>query len=303
MDRLEHDRMFVTVTELGSFAAAAAHLGTSPGQASKMVARLESDLGVRLLNRTTRSVALTEAGRAYFDRIRALLAEFEDLDLAVRNASQSLRGQLRITGPLSFGTSELAGALNAFAALYPEISLDVSFTDRLVNLIDEGIDVAVRAGYLADTSLISRKICDFRVILVGSDAYLGQRGVPLRPEDLAAQECIIDTNFRDPNHWTFQDAEGQSLVVPVRGRLRYSNAEACLNAAELGLGLAYVPGFTAAPAILSGRVRAVLTAFENPPMGVYALYPHNRHLAAKVRALVDFLVERYRTRPHLNPVP
>lgn len=298
MDRLECDRMFVAVMETGSFVAAAERLGTSSGQASKLVSRLESELGVRLLNRTTRAVSPTEAGQAYFDRLRPLLEEFDNLDLLIRNVSQAPRGRLRITAPLTFGALELAPALNQFAVRFPEIELEVSFSDRVVNLVDEGFDLAVRVGRPTESSLIARKLCNVRIVVVASAAYLKKRGEPAAPEDLVQHDCIIDTNFLEPNRWTFRDADGKPLGVPVSGRIRYSNAEACLRAAEAGLGLACVPGFVAGEAIRTGTVRRLLKHFETEPYSVHALYPHSRHLAAKVRVLVDFLVERYRGVPH-----
>ena len=215
MDRLECDRMFVAVVEARSFTGAAVELGTSSGQASKLVSRLEAELGVRLLNRTTRAVSETEAGRAYFERVRSILDEIDSLDLAIRNVAQTPRGRLRLTAPLTFGTVELARALNEFAAGYPEIELDVSFSDRVVNLVDEGFDVAVRVGRPADTSLIARKLCDVRIVLVGSDAYLAAHGEPSAPEDLQRHACIIDTNFREPGRWPFRSATGEPIAVPV----------------------------------------------------------------------------------------
>ena len=297
MDRLESDRMFVAVMETGSFTAAAARLGTSSGQASKLVSRLETELGVRLLSRTTRAVSPTEAGQAYFDRLRPLLEEFDDLDAAVRDTSHAPRGRLRLTAPLTFGTTELAPALNAFAREFPEIGLEVSFSDRVVNLVDEGYDMAVRVGRLGDSSMIARRLCDVRIVVVGAPAYLDHRGEPATPDDLPRFECIIDTNFREPNRWLFRTAEGGPASIHVEGRIRYSNAEACLKAAEAGLGLACVPAFIAGEALQSGRMRRVLQSFEPEPYAVHALYPHSRHLAAKVRVLVDFLAERYRGTP------
>jgi len=167
--------MFVAVMETGSFAAAAARLGTSSGQASKLVSRLAAELGVRLLNRTTRAVAATEAGQAYVERIRPLLEEFDSLDLAVRNSAQAPRGRLRPTAPLTFGTMELTPALNGFALRYPAIDLEVSFSDRVVSLVDEGFDMAARVGRAEDSSLVARKLCDMRLVLVGADAYLALR--------------------------------------------------------------------------------------------------------------------------------
>lgn len=297
MDRLDCDRMFIAVMEAGSFVGAAERLGTSSGQASKLISRLEAELGVRLLNRTTRAVSPTEAGQAYYDRLRPLLEEFDTLDLAIRNTSQAPRGRLRLTAPLTFGTLELAPALNDFAVHYPDIELDVSFSDRVANLVDEGFDMAVRVGRPGDSSLIIRKLCEVRIVVIASAAYLERHGAPDLPEDLVSHHCIIDTNFRDPNRWPFRDAAGGEATVPVSGRIRYSNAEACLRAAEAGLGVACVPAFVAGEAIRSGTLSSVLQSFEPEPFGVYALYPHSRHLAAKVRALVDFLVERYRGTP------
>lgn len=297
MDRITCDRMFLAVVETGSFAAAARRLGTSAGQASKLVARLEADLGVRLLNRTTRAVAPTEAGRAYHDRLRPLIDEFDALDLSIRNISQVPRGRLKLTAPLSFGTLQLAPALSAFAGLYPEIALDVSLSDRVVNIIDEGFDLAVRVGRPEGSSLIGRRLCTVHIMVVGAPGYLAQRGRPARPEDLAQHDCIIDTNFREPGRWPFRGPEGHETSMAVSGRLQFSNAEACLIAAEAGLGLANVPDFVVGGALRAGRVERVLADFETEPYGVHVLYPHSRHLAAKVRVLVDFLAQRFRGRP------
>jgi len=298
MDRLDSDRMFLAVIETGSFTAAAEKLGTRSGQASKMISRLETELGVRLLNRTTRSVAPTEAGRAYYDRLKPLVDELDTLDLDIRNISQSPRGRLRLTAPLTFGTLELAPALNAFAGLYPDIELDVTFSDRVVNVVDEGFDLAVRVGRPGDSSLIIRRLCAVRIVVVAAPGYLDRHGSPEVPSDLAHHACIIDTNFREPNRWPFRTRDGDVEMVNVSGRIRYSNGEACLQAAALELGLACVPAFVAADALRSGRVTQLLSSFEMEPYDVHVLYPHSRHLATKVRLLVDFLVERYRQTPH-----
>ncbi|MFC4352169.1 LysR family transcriptional regulator [Fodinicurvata halophila] len=298
MDRLDCDRMFVAVMEAGSFTGAAERLGSSSGQASKLVSRLESELGVRLLNRTTRSISPTEAGKAYFERLRPLLDEYDHLDVSVRNASQSPRGRLRLTAPLSFGVLELAPALNDFALRYPEIELDVSFSDRVTNVVDEGFDMAVRIGRPTDSNLVVRKLCDVRIVMVGACAYIDRMGEPSTPDELVKHDCIIDTNFREPGRWPLRPPTGSKLTAPASGRIRYSNAEACLRAAEAGLGLACVPSFVAGASIREGRVRRILKSFETTPYVVHALYPHSRHLAAKVRVLIDFLAERYRGTPH-----
>lgn len=296
MDRLTCDRLFVAVMEEGSFVAAAARLGTSSSQASKLLSRLEAELGVRLINRTTRSISPTEAGRSYYDRLRPILDEFDSLDLSIRNITGEPKGRLRLTAPLTFGALELAPALNDFAARFPEIELDVSFSDRAVNLVDEGFDLAVRVGRPEDSSLISRKLCDVRIILVGAPDYIERRGAPATPADLAQHDCIIDTNYRDPDRWAFL-VDGREQLQPIQGRIRYSNAEAALRAAAAGLGLARLPAFVAGAAIRSGEVSRLLEDFEIDPYEVHVLYPHSRHLATKVRVLVDFLAARYRDAP------
>jgi DNA-binding transcriptional LysR family regulator len=290
--------MFVAVMETGTFTGASERLGTSSGQASKLVSRLETELGVRLLNRTTRSISPTEAGNAYFERLRPLLDEYDHLDMAVRDASQTPRGRLRLTAPLSFGVIELAPALTDFALRYPEIELDVSFSDRVTNLVDEGFDMAIRIGRPADSSLIARKLCDVRIVVVGAPDYFDRMDEPASPDELAGHDCIIDTNFGEPDRWPFRLPTGSTFLAPVSGRIRYSNAEACLRAAEAGLGLACVPSFVAGGSIRDRRVRRILQNFETTPYVIHAFYPHSRHLAAKVRALVDFLADRYRGTPH-----
>ena len=209
MQRLECERMFVAVMEAGSFAKAAARLGTGSAQASKLVSRLESDLGVRLLNRTTRSISPTEVGQAYLERIKLVLEELDALDEVVKNRSGTASGRLRLTVPMSFGTTQLAPAFIDFAGRYPDIDLDVSFSDRVVNLVDEGFDAAVRIGTPADTSLIARKLCGARIVLAASADYLSRRNTPETPADLSGHDCIIDTNFRDPLVWQFRGGAKQ----------------------------------------------------------------------------------------------
>ncbi len=298
MERLDCDRMFVAVLENRGFAKAAKQLATSAGQASKLVSRLEADLGVQLLKRTTRALSPTEVGQAYFERVKPLLEDFAALDASVRNASGAAVGRLRITVPLSFGTAQLAPLLIDFAAAFPDIQLDVNFSDRIVNLVDEGFDLAVRLGMPSDSSLIARKLCDMRVVVAAAPAYLAAHGEPETPEALGARACIIYTNFREPVLWRFRAADGAaSIAVAVAGRLRFSTAEACLAAAEAGLGVARVPSFIAGSRLRAGLLKPLLRAYEDRPNGVYALYPAGRHLAIKVRALVDFLVEQFRGEP------
>jgi len=296
MQKLEGERMFVAVMETGSFAAAARRLGTSSGQASKLVSRLEGELGARLLNRTTRALSPTEVGQAYYERVRAVIEELDQLGEAVKNRAGSVSGRLKLTAPLSFGNRQLAPALVDFAKRYPEISLEVSFADRVVSLVDEGFDAAVRIGQQSDASLVARRLCESRIVVVASPGYLDQHGGPAHPNDLAAHHCVVDTNFRDRNTWHFRE-RGAAVAVTVPSRLFLSNADACVAAAEAGLGITQVPSFVAGDAIHAGRLRALLRGFEPPPVPVQVIYPPGRHLALKVRALVDFLAERFRGEP------
>jgi DNA-binding transcriptional LysR family regulator len=298
MDRLECDRMFVAVMETGGFTRAAERLGASPGQASKLVGKLEADLGVQLLNRTTRALSPTEVGQAYYERIKALIEEFDALDMSVRTASGEARGRLTLTAPETFGTVQLLPALVDFARAYPQIVLDVSFSDRVVNLVDEGFDAAIRVGSQPDASLIARKLCDNRSVLAASPDYLERHSEPVTPDDLAGHECVIDTNFPDPLVWRFRGPDGEAIRVPVTGRLRFSNGAACIAAAEAGLGIARTPTFVAGPRIRAGALKPLLRPFDDKPSSaLHVLYPPSRHLALKVRVLVDFLAGRFRRDP------
>ena len=298
MDRLTLDRLFVAVLETGSFVAASGRMGVSSGQASKMLSRLEADLGVQLIKRTTRALSPTEIGLVYYERIKILLEEREALDSAIRQTAGALSGKLRVTAPMSFGAVQLVPALLIFAEHYPGISVDISFSDRLVDLVEDGFDIAVRIGRLSDSSLIVRRLCDARLVTVASPDYVAIHGAPKRPEDLTQQTCIIDTNFRTPNTWVFRDAVSrQTIQVAVNGRLAFSNGEACLTAAQRSLGIAFLPSFIAGPKIREGKLVPLLSDFEPSALGIHVLYPPARHLAAKVRALSDFLSEYFKGLP------
>ncbi len=295
MDRLACDRMFIAVVDSGSFARAAARLGVSSGQASKLVSALEADLGVQLLHRTTRALSTTEMGLAYYSRMRAILDDIAALEDATRASTLAPSGKLRITAPIAFGAAELTPALLDFARLHPRIDLDVSFSDRLTNIIDEGFDVAVRIGAPADSSLIGRRIAEARIVVVASPVYLRGSGEPKMPADLKDKACVIDTNFRDPTRWRFRSPAGEPLVVDVGGRLLLSSGEACTAAAAEGFGIARVPDFIAARRLAAGDLVRILTAFEDEPLAIQVLYPPTRWLAPKLRALIDFLAGRFRS--------
>ncbi|MBM3603761.1 MAG: LysR family transcriptional regulator [Alphaproteobacteria bacterium] len=292
MDRLAADRMFVQVVRLNGFSAAAARMATSPGQASKLVSRLEAQLGVRLLNRTTRAISLTAEGEAYLARISTILDQLDDLDNDLRAAKGQPNGLLRLTAPLSFGTAQLMPALTDFAKDHPGIALDVDFTDSIVSLAEQGFDAAIRVGPLRDSALTARKLGVMRIQIVAAPAYLAARGTPRRPTDLADHDIITDMNFARPDDWSFRQ-DGRTQAVHVRGRLRFSNADACVQAAEAGLGVTRVPDFISAAAVRDGRLKAILTDFAQEEFVVLALTPPGRHMPARLRLLIDSLRRRW----------
>jgi DNA-binding transcriptional LysR family regulator len=295
VDRLDEINAFIAVADARSFTQAARRLDVSSAQVSKLVARLENRLGARLLNRTTRDVSLTDTGRAFLERARVIIDDFQSLESSVREEGGP-RGLLRISAPVTFGAAELTPALLAFAAAYPQVALDVSSSDRMVNLVEEGFDVAVRVGQLVDSSLVARKLAAVRMVTCAAPAYLARGGTPTRLEDLADHEAIIDTNLVDPALWRFGE-NGQPRDVRVQGRLRFSGAQACVAAGVAGFGVVRTPAFAAAAELRAGRLIALLCGFEPEQIYVHAVYPHARHLAPKVRAFVDFLARRYAGEP------
>ena len=295
MERLDDIRAFVAVADALSFVEASRRRGQSPAQISKLVAHLEDRLGARLLNRTTRDVSLTDTGRAYLDRARVLLDDYDTLQSSVRD-QKGPRGLIKMSAPVGFGGAQLESALLDFAGTCPEIALEVGFTDRLVNLVEEGLDMAIRISRLADSSLIARRLAPVRILTCASPDYLEREGEPQHPSELATREVVIDLNAGDPALWVFGHAENRS-EVRVRGRLRFASADACVAAARSGFGVARSPAFVAAEDLRAGHLRSILKSFEPEPLYVHAVYPHARHLAPKVRALVDFLVQRFSGEP------
>ncbi|WP_293677607.1 LysR family transcriptional regulator [uncultured Phenylobacterium sp.] len=295
MDRLDEIRAFTAVAEAKSFTQGARKLVVSPAQASKLVARLENRLGARLLNRTTRDVSLTDTGQAYLERARELLAGFDALESSVRDQGGP-SGTLKVSAPVSFGKGQLVPALLDFAAAYPALAVDVAFADRLVNLVEEGFDVAVRIGQLTDSSLVAKRLAAVRLVTCAAPDYLARHGTPMALEDLAQHEAILDSNARDAAVWGF-GPHGDRREARVHGRLRFNGAEACVAAAVAGFGITRTPAFAAADDLRAGRLTPILCSFEPELIHVHAVYPHARHLAAKVRAFVDFLAERYSGEP------
>ena len=291
MDRIEELRVFTTVADLRAFAQAGRRLGISPAHVSKLIASLEDRLNSRLFNRTTRDVSLTDEGRALHARARVLVEEYDQLERSAQESAKP-RGLLKLSAPISFGM-QLGPTLLDFAKSYPDVALDVSFSDRLVNLVDDGFDAAIRISSLADSSLIARKLANIQATTIASSEYLAKRGTPRVPDDLRTHEAVLDLNMADPHTWFFS-AGSKQLSVRVSGRLRFGNPYITLAAARAGFGIARVPDFVAVDDLKSGQVIRLLEKYEPvAPVTMYVVYPHARHLASKVRVFVDFLVERY----------
>jgi DNA-binding transcriptional LysR family regulator len=302
MDHLTGMAVFAKVVETGTFTGAAKALGLSKGAVSKQVARLEDRLGARLLNRTTRRSSLTEVGSAFYERCRRIVAEAEEAELAVTRLHAEPRGTLRVNLPMSFGLRHIAEALPDFMAAYPEINLDVTLDDRVVDVIDEGYDLVVRITDLPDSTLIARRIAPFRVATCAAPAYWDAHGRPRHPDDLRGHACLLYSYLSNLNEWRFRGSAGP-IAVRVDGPLRGNNGDMLRAAAVAGRGIIHSPTFIVGADLQAGRLECVLTEFEEEARGIYAVYPQNRHLTAKVRAFVDFMTARFGDSPAWDRLP
>ena len=298
MDMFASIEAFVRVAETQSFSQGAQRLGKSKSLISRQITQLETELGVRLFQRTTRSLTLTEAGRGFFERSQRILSDVEEATLSVSRLQLTPRGCLRINAPMSFGFLHLAPALPDFLAAYPEIEVDMVMNDRMVDLIDEGFDVAVRIGKLTDSSLIAKRLTPIRLVTCASPAYLARAGVPRSPDDLAYHQCLINSNVHATNEWRFVRPDGSPWLQNVHGPLRINNGDALKAAAITGLGLTMLPSFIVGDALKDGRLVPVLDRFVPQDVALNAVYPHSRLLSPKVRAFVDFLAERFAPTPY-----
>jgi DNA-binding transcriptional LysR family regulator len=289
-------RAFVQVFDAGGFSAAARQHGRSKALLSKYVTDLEDYLGVRLMNRTTRKLSLTEAGEAYYREASQVLAQLDELDASILEQTEAPRGLLRVSAPRNFGEMILAPAIFKFLAAHAEVTLDLRLEDRFVDLVEEGIDVALRISAAQDSSLIARKICDMQHSAVASPNYLTSHPAPARPEDLRQHWCIVDTNLTGQANWRFVE-DGETISVHVDGRVRVNSPLSARDAALSGLGVALLPGYLADPLMASGQLVPLLKGFIPTGASLQAVYPHRRHLAGKVRALIDHLVGWFEAHP------
>lgn len=291
MDRLSEMEAFTRVVELGGFTEAARKLGVSKSAVSKHVAALETRLGARLLNRTTRRVNPTEIGLAYFDKAQAVLSAVGEADAMASAMQDAPTGELRISAPLSFGLRHVAPALASFLAEYRNVSAHLRFEDRRVELVSEGFDMAIRIGDLPDSSLRARKLAETEMNLVASQSYLKRRGAPETIEELADHELLHYSNLSSGNTWKLRGVSGEDRLVRIGGRLSINNGDALVQAARDGIGVALSPNFICAEDLASGALVEVLPNNRPSPLGIYAVYPEGRFPQPKLRVFIDHLAE------------
>ena len=294
MDTLTRMRAFIDVVEAEGFSAAGRKVGRSKALLSKYVRELEDELGVLLLNRTTRQFSLTEAGHTYYKRASELVQEIDGLQEIVRDTSGDVRGRIKLSAARTFADAPIGQSLIDFAKEFPDIVLDIQLDDRFVDLVEEGFDLAIRITRLESSSLIARKLAPFGIKVCGSPDLIERLGRPVKPQDLARLPCVIDTNGRWLSNWPFISETGEPMSVPVIGRLEVNSPQAVRSAAIAGLGYATMPDFIARPALEDGTLVSLLEEFVPSGGGIFAVYPHRRYLPAKVRVFVDYLVQWFK---------
>jgi DNA-binding transcriptional LysR family regulator len=293
MDRFHAITAFAKVVETGSFARAAERLGVSVSSVSRHVTELEAHLNARLLNRTTRRLSLTETGRGFHERCVQLLADLAEAEESAGAGAVTPRGTLRISCAVTFGTRYLASAVGAFMARHPAMRFNVELSDRIVDLVDEGFDAAVRIGAIGGQNLIGRKVGVTQLVCCASAAYLARFGEPKTPEDLARHACLLYEYAPQRDLWTFTDATGRERKVRVAGPVHSNNGSFAQALALEGIGIAFEPDFIVGDDVRSGRLLPILRGFAPPATGIHVVYASRRHLSAKVRAFAEFLAERF----------
>ena len=297
IDHASEMAAFVRVVDAKGFSAAAGTLGLSPSAVSKLVTRLETRLGVRLLQRTTRALHLTAEGEAFYAAARRIVSEIETIEAQITGQRDTPHGLLRVTTSLAFSTHQLAPVILEFMARHPLVQLELLPTDRVVDMVEEGIDIAIRIGRLADTSFMARKIGEDKRLICAAPSYLARHGTPRRPEDLARHKCIVSRERASLNRWQFR-LDGQIREIEVAGRVAISEGEMQMQLALQGIGIVRLTRLTMAQAIRDGALVPLLSEFSaDEPVPIHAVYPHRRHLAPKVPAFVNFLIEKFTPPP------
>jgi DNA-binding transcriptional LysR family regulator len=290
MDRIDAMQAFVTVADLGGFAPAARKLGLSPSGLTRLIAALEQRLGARLLQRTTRSVTLTDAGTRYLVRVRRILADVEEAEGAAEGEQTRPGGLLVISAPVGFGRLHVSPVVTAYLKRYPEVSCDLRLSDRMINLVEDGVDLAVRIGHLPDSTLVARHVGEMRRIVVASRDYLKRCGEPKRPDEIATHDTIQFGAMTAQLDWRFVE-EGREIRISGMPRFATNSSDAAIQYAEESGGLTRVMAYQAAESLKAGRLKIVLAKFEQPPLPIHVVYPTSRLLSAKVRAFIDLVAE------------
>ncbi|MGV7206287.1 LysR family transcriptional regulator [Oxalobacteraceae bacterium A2-2] len=293
MDRLRALEVFVEVVRREGFARAAEALSTSPANVTRYVGDLEAHLQTRLLNRSSRRMSLTASGEALYERAKSILDEVAEAEAIVSSATLQPRGLLRINAPLSFGVLHLASLWPRFMGLYPEVELDVSLTDRVVDIVEEGYDMAIRISRAGSQSHVARKLATSHNVLCASPDYIASHGMPLQPHDLRAHRCIGYSYASMASEWQLLDPAGQPHMVKVHCAMQTNNGDTARSAALGGAGLIWQPTFLVGADLRAGRLVRVLPGYQLPEMDVLAIYPSRRHLSAKVRVMIDFLAAEF----------
>ncbi len=293
MDRFEDLQAFVTVVEAGSFTAAAERIDSNKSVISRRVSALEERLGVQLLRRTTRTLNLTDTGRSFYERSTRILSDLDEAESAVAQEHGELRGQLRVALPLSFGIRHMGDPIAKFNRQHPQIRFDLDLSDRRVDIVQEGIDVAIRIGRLRDSSLIARRLFESRTVVCASPAYLQAYGTPETPQSLSDRPCMVYSNLDDAYHWTYREHSGEEKRVRLNSIMEANSGDMLQKVAIGGLGIVLQPMFIAHEAIGRGELTPILANYRWPVTTAYAIYPPARHLSFRVRAFIDFLVEYF----------
>lgn len=290
MDRFDAMQAFAAVADLRGFAPAARKLGLSPSGVTRLIAALEDRLGVRLLQRTTRQVALTDAGARYLERIRRILADVEEAESSAEGERTRPGGRLVVSAPIGFGRLHVSPVMSAYLKRYGEVAGELRLSDRMINLVEDGVDLAVRIGHLGDSTLVARHVGEMRRIVVASDGYLRRRGEPDTPQAVAAHDTIQFGATSLAPEWRFNDGADEIRVI-CTPRFTTNSADAAIQYAEQDGGLTRVLAYQAADAVKAGRLRIVLAKFEQPPLPIHIVYPTSRLLSAKVRTFIDLVTE------------
>ena len=298
MSEFSQIKTFIALVENHSLSKTAEKMDIAVSAVSRRLKELESNLGVQLIQRTTRKMHLTEAGEKFYQRCGHLMDELEEAKQEASNSATTLSGTLKIAAPLSFGVAHLSPAISAFMHLHPQIKIDLDMSDRRIDLVEEGLDLAIRIGTLEDSSLMARKLASVRHVVCASPVFLNRYGTPKTPQDLADMPALCYGNLDQPDTWHYHDKESLPAKVKVPLRMRATNGDALVEAAVAGLGVLCEPSFIVHGAVERGVLMPVLTDYQWYAMNIYAVYPQTRHVPIRVRAFIDFLVSHFGDKPY-----